>query len=97
MSVYISKKKYIGSVFSGDPINAMAECKDINPQWPGLTVNLLFDIFGVHKALIFGQLQRTEYPYSEFMQNVNTAEETVFEETICNVQNSEHFGVYEIV
>ena len=53
---------------------------DISPNWPGLTVELLFDIFGVHKALIFGQMQRAEYPKTQFMRDLTSAEHQFFGE-----------------
>ena len=49
-----------------------------------MTLNLLSDIYGVHKALVFGQLQREDYSINDFLQNIKTAEMNVFENDICS-------------
>ena len=59
------------------------ENDEISPKWTGLTKSLLVDIYGVHRALKFGQLQRTDYPYSEFLVDVANSERKVFRESIC--------------
>ena len=60
------------------------ECLDIDAKWPGLTIDVLFDIFGVHKAFTFGSLQRTDYAPSEFFDHLHAAEEKVFMGNICS-------------
>ena len=66
------------------PTSTSTESKELSPKWRGLTVDLLFDIFGVHKALLFGQQQRREYPRHEFIKNLQNAEEKVFGGNICS-------------
>ena len=59
------------------------ENEKISPKWSGLSKSLLVDIYGVHKALQFGQLQRTDYSHSEFLKNVTMADSDIFKENIC--------------
>ena len=59
------------------------DSQDLNPKWKGLTMNLLFDIYGAHEALKFGQLQREDYSPNEFMNDVKKAEDNVFGQSIC--------------
>ena len=61
-----------------------ARCKDVSPEWPGLTVDILYDIFGAHKALVFGRLQRSDYSPTEFMKNIEVAETKVLGNNICS-------------
>ena len=37
-------------------------------------MNLLVDIYGVHKAFVFGQSQRSDYPFSKFIDDVKKAD-----------------------
>ena len=67
-----------------DGVGASPFCEnrgDISPKWPGLTLQLLNDIYTVHKAFNYGQFQRTEYKLSEFKNDVKKAENTIFGET----------------
>ena len=59
------------------------KCKDISPEWPGLTMDILYDIFGVHKALAFGRQQRADYLPTDFINDIQTAEKKVFGDNIC--------------
>ena len=43
---------------SAATITAVDANHDINPKWPGLTAQILIDIYAVHKALNYGQFQR---------------------------------------
>ena len=67
----------------------MERGKDISPEWPGLTVDILYDIFGSHKALVFGRLQRADYSMTEFMKDVKFAETKNFGGDICTQHLSE--------
>ena len=59
-------------------------CKDMNSKWPALTMDILNDIFGAHKALIFGRLQRQDFTRKQFMEQLKKAEEKTFKEAICS-------------
>ena len=52
-------------------------------------MDILYDIFGVHKALVFGRLQREDYSAAEFMKNLKTAEKKKFGDDICSQYVSE--------
>ena len=62
--------------------------KDISPNWPGLSIDILYDIYGVHKALIFSRLQRKDFTAEDFMDCIKKAEETTFKEAICSPELS---------
>ena len=68
------------------------ERKNINFKWAGLTMDLLRDIYGVHKALVFGQLQREEFTMNYFMDCIKSAETKVFKQAILSphVSKNEH-------
>ena len=53
----------------------------ISKNWPDLNSNLLMDIYGVHKALKFGQFQRSAYEFTEFRNDVENAEKTILSGT----------------
>ena len=45
---------------------------------------MLTDIYGVHKAMKFGLLQRTDYSLDEFISDIENAEENVFGDTVIS-------------
>ena len=53
-------------------------------------MNILGDIFGVHKALLFGRLQRKDFSREEFMDCLKRAEQDAFKEVICSAQVTKH-------
>ena len=64
-------------------VNAIAKAKmDINPAYPGLTIDLMLDIYSAHKAMYFGRFQRVEYSLSEFIDDIKRADRNVFGEVI---------------
>ena len=69
---------------------------DICPKWSGLTVQMLVDIYAVHKALHFGQFQRMEYTLSDYKDNVKNAEETTLEESCFSTKIDEHQQHFEL-
>ena len=46
-------------------------------------MQLLSDIYGVHKAFKFGQLQRTAYEFDEFCKDIESADNHFFGDEIC--------------
>ena len=46
-------------------------------------MHTLFDIFGAHKALLFGRLQREDYSPNEFLNDLETAERKMLGDNIC--------------
>ena len=72
------------------------EYETINEQWPGLTVHLLLDIFGVHKALMFGQFQRMDFSFSEFTESVENAERTLFNGNEYSRAVAKHHKLFQL-
>ena len=56
----------------------------LSSKWSGLNLNLLADIYGVHKAFLFGQSQRADYPLSRYIDNIETAERPHFGDDSCS-------------
>ena len=52
-------------------------------------MDILYDIFGVHKALVFGRLQRADYAQTDFMNDIKSAERKAFGGDICTQLISE--------
>ena len=67
-----------------DTLNRFGNDTDLNPKWPGLTTNLLLDIYSVHKARCFGQLTFTNYPKSQYIEDIQKSEQSIFAEAICS-------------
>ena len=65
-------------------VNEFENGTDFNEKWPGLNLNLLIDIYSVHKALMFGQFKFKNYTKKEFMSSIQEAEKRVFGEAICS-------------
>ena len=60
------------------------DVKDFSEKWPGLNLAMLMDIYGVHKAMKFGLLQRTDYSLDQLISDIENAEENVFKEPILS-------------
>ena len=54
-----------------------------NTKWHNLKINDLIDIYGVHKAMKFGQYQRADYGSKEFLNDLERAEKRSFGEAHC--------------
>ena len=67
-----------------DAANRRESDEDLNVKYPGLTAKLLVDIFSVHKALLFGKFNFTNFTKKDFMSNIKEAEERMFGESICS-------------
>ena len=81
---------------SFDALNRFENDHDLNLKYPGLTANLLIGIYGVHKALLFGQFQFKEYTKKDFMTDIKEAEQRVFDEPICSPIIEKHESAFNL-
>ena len=59
-------------------VAARNDTRDLHTKWPELSESLLCDIYSIHKALNFGQYQRSDYSMQQFAKSIKKAEDTVF-------------------
>ena len=57
---------------------------DLEEKWPGLTNNLVRDIYGTHKVFRFGAFKFQDYNPSDFKNDIVTAEKDILGGTICS-------------
>ena len=62
----------------------MEDSRDLHSKWPGLTKNLVRDVYGTHKALLFGAFKFQDYSALDFQKDIIKAESDIFGETICS-------------
>ena len=55
-----------------------------DPNWPGLDMNLLRDIFNSHKVFIFGSFNCSRYTLKQFQGDIQKAENKIFGGAICS-------------
>ena len=70
LSHNIDNHKYKGTVTKRASATLITE----EDEQPELALSMLADIYSVHKALKFGQFQRTAYSLNDFISDVNCAE-----------------------
>ena len=79
-----------------DDVNRWKNGDDFSTQWTGLNLNLLVDIYHVHKGLLFGQFQFQDYTMKQFMANAQSADETVFKDAICSPNISKNKKAFSL-
>ena len=58
--------------------NATLNSEDLSPKWEGLNVQSLFDVYCVHKCNRVTLHQMSDYPLSEFIENIDDADDKTF-------------------
>ena len=69
---------------------------DLSGKWPGLNLNLLVDIYSVHKALMFGQFKFENYTKNDFFEDIKNAEKSVFRRAICSQIIEKHQSSFQL-